>query len=87
MDFEIILEKLENELAAGNWEQVRKIVHQLKPNFMMLGMEEQRAKAADTETKIKVGNIDSEEIVESVDWLVASAEKSFAVLAKRLESV
>ena len=82
-----ILEKLENELATENWEQVRKIVHQLKPNFMMLGMEEQRAKAAETESKIKADHIEAEEITESVDWLVASVEKSFSLLVEQLKSV
>ena len=81
-----VLEKLERGLAAQNWEQVRKTVHQLKPNFMMLGMEAQRAKAADTEAKIKAGNIDPIQIAPMVKCLMSAARQSFSILQKKVVS-
>ncbi|WP_445382673.1 Hpt domain-containing protein [Robiginitalea sp. IMCC43444] len=44
------LEELETAIAAGNYEQVYKMAHKIKPNVDLLGMEQTRAIALEIET-------------------------------------
>lgn len=81
------LEALADELSAENWEKVRSIVHAMKPNFMMLGMEDQRACAAKTESLLKTGNFIPEQINMLVEALIAATFSSFQPLKKELASI
>ena len=79
------IEKLFQSLKEEDWDQVYKIVHKLKPNFMMLGMKAQQDKSVEVENMIKKGEINKDHISEIINWLATCAKLAFPVLEEKLE--
>ena len=73
-------EHLEQALRDDDWKNVYKIVHNLKPNFMMLGMTEQHEKAIQIENLISRDNFDKQEASELISRLAACARLACPVL-------
>lgn len=77
------IQKLRHETDAGNWEEVYKIVHKLKPNFMMLGMKAQQEKATEAERLLKNGAADAAAVSAMVNWLITSALRAVPMLEQQ----
>ncbi len=76
-------ERMLNQLQAENWEELYKMVHTLKPNFMMLGMKTQQKGAVEVEGLIKSGHFDKEAIASKVNWLAASVKLVSPILKQQ----
>lgn len=81
------IDRLKMETTNGNWQEVYKIVHKLKPNFMMLGMKDQHEKTQEIESKIKQEDIQVDYFNQSIDWLISSAKQAVPLLEQQLEKL
>lgn len=81
------LEDLQTFFQHKNWEEVYKIAHSLKPNFMMLGMKAQQATAAQIETMIKQTNFEMPILQDLIIQLESAAEQAYPILQEKLQEV
>ncbi|MCB0530844.1 MAG: response regulator [Lewinellaceae bacterium] len=79
------LPRIEAALAAGDREELRKVVHTVKPQFRMLGMEELAELAQTIETQA-VESIDLDTLPENVQRLLAEIRDSIQVFEAYLQS-
>ncbi|MBK8965142.1 MAG: response regulator [Lewinellaceae bacterium] len=76
--------RIEAALKAGDREELRRVVHTVKPQFRMLGMEEMAELAQTIETQA-VEAIDLDMLPENVDRLLAEIRDSVQVFEAYLE--
>ncbi|MEO0571537.1 MAG: Hpt domain-containing protein [Bacteroidota bacterium] len=75
------LAALENAIASGNFEQIGKMAHKIKPNVDLLGMEQTRANAYDLE-KLGKASGSLEEIKMKFPLLKKDVEQVISELQK-----
>ncbi len=80
----VAIAELHQALTHREPEQVYRIVHQLKPNFGLLGMKTQEEIALAVEKAIKSGNPDWNHITQLVHRLDAGVQHSCGVLRERM---
>ncbi len=79
------LEALQSALEQGNYDQVYKLAHKIKPNVDLLGMEQTRAAALEIETlgKKETNMAEIERIFPSlkkdIDQVVSELKKDFGL--------
>ena len=83
----INFKEIKNAYHHKNWEDVYKIAHRLKPNFMMLGMKSQQNIAANIEKLIKTENYSSKTIFELIEQLESAAQQAYPILLEKLRQV
>lgn len=79
----IIKESLCQAVSSESWEDVSKLIHKLKSNFMMFGMATQQAKIIEMEELIKNGNTDNCLLTEKVQWLLECLQQMSPILEKQ----
>jgi len=73
------LPRIEAALAAGDLEELRRVVHTVKPQFRMLGMEEVAQLAQHIENQAK-GEAEQEGLPENVERLLGAMRESVAAM-------
>lgn len=77
------LAALESAINSGDYEQIRKMAHKIKPNVDLLGMEQTRANAYELETLGKTeGNMDEIKskfplLKKDVEQVISELQKDF----------
>ncbi len=79
------LPRIEAALAVGDREELRRVVHTVKPQFRMLGMEKMAELAQTIETQAVEG-IDLDTLPENVERLLAEIRDSIQLFEAYLES-
>ncbi|MBL7827953.1 MAG: PAS domain S-box protein [Saprospiraceae bacterium] len=79
-----LLAKLQACLTTNDWEQMGKVVHQLKSNYTMFGMEALRKKAIQLETDIKSGRCEALRLKSAVEWLIEETGRLLPKLTNKL---
>lgn len=80
------INKLREGANQSDWDTVYKMAHQLKPNYMMLGMKAQQSTALTVEQAAKKGGNETE-IQKLVDQLVEDTHAAFPMLRSELEGL
>ncbi len=80
------IDKLSAGANQSDWETVYKMAHQLKPNYMMLGMQAQQNTALTIEQAAKTGER-GPEIQGLVNQLVEDTHAAFPMLRAELEGL
>jgi PAS domain S-box-containing protein len=75
--------RLSEGLRREDWGTVHRMAHQLKPNFMMLGMSAQQEAALSIEKMAKT-NPQKSEIESKINQLIADTEKAMPILEDKL---
>lgn len=78
--------RLSEGLGQEDWDTVYRAAHQLKPNYMMLGMPAQQEAALSIEKLAKSGP-EKTEIDEMITRLVADTRKAFPLLEEKLSEL
>lgn len=74
-------------LRTQDWPDVYKIVHKIKPSFMMFGMQAQEEKSKEIESMIMSGKPDEGTLSEWTEWIIASVEASIPLLEQEREQL
>jgi HPt (histidine-containing phosphotransfer) domain-containing protein len=74
-------------LANGNWEQVGKLAHKMKPNFLMMGMEIQKGMAKEIEHLCKETNINTEQVKTLALQLINDAKASIPIVQAEVANI
>lgn len=74
-------------LANGNWEQVGKLAHKMKPNFLMMGMEVQKGMAKEIEHMCKESDINTEKVKTLALQLINDAKASIPIVQAEVANV
>lgn len=80
------LEHLADGLSQEDWDTVYRMAHQLKPNYMMLGMTAQQEAALSIEQMAKTGP-GREKIEPMIKQLVADTKQAFPLLKEKVTAL
>lgn len=80
------IEQLAEGLSNKDWDTVYRIAHQLKPNYMMLGMSTQQELALSVEQMAKAG-LEESEIETMAAQLIADTQHAFPLLREKLSEL
>ncbi len=81
----VALDRMEEELESGNWENIANIAHRIKTNFMMVGLSEQNKNALEIEKSIKMNSFLEEEIAFKIRKLKNDSKIAYPLLEKELK--
>ena len=82
-----IRDRLSIAYKAANWEEVYRIAHRLKPNFMMLGMKTQQTKAAQVEQLITKKDYQDPSILQLINEMEKAVVLAYPILQEQLKKV
>ncbi len=78
------MELMQRLLNDENWEQLGKLAHKTKPNFLMMGMEVQQGMAKEIEHLCKESEIETEQVKTLTIQLIADAKAAIPVVEAEL---
>lgn len=81
------LDRLAVLIDDADWGEAYKVVHKLKPNFMMLGMDEPHEIAALAESLIKQGNVDATDLRTKLERLILLSRAALRPLESELAAL
>lgn len=81
------IDDLNTAHTEGDWDQVYKIAHRMKPNFSMLGMKEQETTAKSIELMVKEDRLVPKEMKSMILSLTEKARKSFPEVEEELKGL
>ena len=79
-----MLENLNKALFDKDWDNVYRIAHRLKPNFMMVGMKQEENIAGTIEKMAKSETKDTHQIEMFISQLSAASELAYPILKEKL---
>ncbi len=82
----ISLSNLHEAFKEKKWEMVYKVSHQMKPNFMMLGMKCQENMAAQIEKMTKEQDFNESEICTLIEQITSAAHQAYPILKEKLQA-
>jgi len=83
----LLFQQLSIAYKAANWEEVYRIAHRLKPNFMMLGMKTQQTKAAQVEQLITKKDYQDPSILQLINEMEKAVVLAYPILQEQLKKV
>ena len=78
----VSLQNLQLRAHQQDWDQCGKLVHQLKPNFAMLGMKKLETQAASIEENINIGGVDPNKMATMIKQLISQSKEALFLLSQ-----
>jgi len=79
------MKQMEVELNNNNWQTIAAIVHRIKTNYMMIGLNIQHDNALDIEKSIKMNDFNEEEIRSKIRRLNSDSIVVYPLLEKKIK--
>ncbi len=79
--------KLLDLLRDEAWDELGKLAHKMKPNFLMMGLQQQQLMALEIETLCKTGDFDKEHVAILTEELVENAFQSLPLLEEAMKEL
>jgi len=83
----LLFQQLAIAYQETNWEEVYKIAHRLKPNFMMLGMKAQQTQAAQVEQLIIKKDYQDPTILQLINEMETAVVLAYPILQEQLQEI
>jgi len=82
-----LFQQLNIAYIATDWEEVYRIAHRLKPNFMMLGMKTQQTQAAEVEQLVHQKAYHDPSILQIINEMEMAVDLAYPILREQLQEL